>query len=402
MKVVGYSYPWDYVGDPHAAPRAAAWGVDVVAVAAAYHASRVVGPLHPTRRVMEVPQSAIYVPVREEAWRGHRLVPSCPTWTKDENLFAGAQRQLMDAGVEVNAWLVLTHHDDLGRSNSDLVVQNAYGDSYSYALCPQAPDVREYCLTLVEEILRSSDCPGVVVEACGPMGLEHAGPHDKSEFAQWSFTSKQLLSICFCHHCQRGLEESGLDVDELARRVREGVDRAALSIEEALGDELSERVATFRIAIAAELRRAIVKKIREVRPGATITLHASANQWATGPFSALCAADSLEGVSAVVANCWDPSTGEYELQTLHALVEDRVRVGAYLRLDQGWFGESLVEDTIGRYVRAGMTELHLYHLGLLSRAGLEAVTRVVRASAKYTVGHWMRRRTTGSIEELPL
>jgi len=60
VKVVGYSYPWDYLEDPHAATRREC-GVDVVAVAAAYHAGRVVSPLHPTRRVMEVPQSALYV-----------------------------------------------------------------------------------------------------------------------------------------------------------------------------------------------------------------------------------------------------------------------------------------------------------------------------------------------------
>lgn len=402
MKVVGYSYPWDYLEDPHAATRAAECGVDVVAVAAAYHAGRVVSPLHPTRRVMEVPQSALYVPVRAEAWRGHRLIPSSPAWTKDENLFASAQRQLTDAGLEVNAWIVLSHHDDFGRSNPDLVAKNAYGDLYSYALCPQAPDVREYCLTLVQEILESSDCPGVVLEACGPMGIEHAGPHDKSEFAHWSSTATQLLSICFCQHCQMGLHERGVDVDELTKRVREGIDGTFGSVEEVLGVELNEQVATFRAGTASELRRSLVKKVLEVKPLATITMHNSANQWATGSFSALRAADSLEGITAVVANCWDPTTGAYELQTLHALVEDRCRVGAYLRLDQGWIGESFVEEAMDRYARAGMTELHLYHLGLLSRSGLEAATRVIRASANYADRHWMRRSAARSNGELPL
>jgi len=148
VNVVGYSYPWDYVGDPGAVQRALALGVDVVALAASYHACRAVSPLHPTRRVMEVSHSALYVPVREEAWRGQRLAPITPEGSGDDDLFNDAREQLVEAGLGVDAWIVLTHHDELGRENPELAVKNAFGDVYTYALCPQAPDVRQYCLTL--------------------------------------------------------------------------------------------------------------------------------------------------------------------------------------------------------------------------------------------------------------
>ncbi len=399
MKTVGYSYPWDYVGDPLAAPRAAALGVDVVALAASYHAVRAVSPQHPTRRIMEVPHSACYVAVREEAWRGHRLVPSGPAWSDDNNLFRSARSQLVYVGLEVDAWIVLTHNDDLGRDNPDLVVRNAFGDQYSYALCPSAPDVREYCLTLVEEVLRLSNCRGLVLEACGAMGLDHSGVHDKVEFANWSITARQLLSLCFCQHCQRGLEIGGVEVDELTRRVRAGIDGNATSVRDALGD-VAEQVASFRLSLNTQLREELVRRVHEVKPSATITLHASANPWATGSSPALGGAGSLAGVTTTVANCWGPSSGEYELQTLHALIEDRSRLGAYLRLDQAWSSASVIEDNIGRYVRAGLNELHLYHLGMVSRTGLEAAARVMHASSKYATDHWVRRRPSESGEEL--
>src|SRR5215203_2753993 len=76
---VGYAYPWDYVGDPAAATRAAELGLDSAALAASYHATRAGTPLHPGHRVFEV-ESACYVPVRPDAWRGHRLVPAVPAW----------------------------------------------------------------------------------------------------------------------------------------------------------------------------------------------------------------------------------------------------------------------------------------------------------------------------------
>jgi hypothetical protein len=134
---VGYAYPWDYVGDPAAAPRAADLGLDGVAVAASYHATRAATPQHPDRRVFEAELAACYVPVREEAWRGHRLVPTTPRWDPDGESFVNAHRQLAAHGLQVEAWIVLTHNSTLGRAHPDLVVRNAFGDVYPYALCPR-------------------------------------------------------------------------------------------------------------------------------------------------------------------------------------------------------------------------------------------------------------------------
>jgi hypothetical protein len=383
VKVVGYSYPWDYLGDPAAAQRAAALNLRVVALAGQYHASRVVSPLHPLHRVVEIPHSACYVPVRAEAWRGHRLVPSEPAWLESSNTFADAQKSLAQVGVDVEAWIVLTHHDELGQANPDLVVRNAFGDRYSYALCPRAPDVLEYCLTLVGEIVSSANCRGVVLEACGPMGVSHTGVHDKSEFGSWSAASKELLSLCFCRECEDGLQERGIDVDELSRRTRTGIDANVDSPEEALGEQLAEQVANFRANIATRLRESLVERVRALQPDATITLHAAAGRWATGSFPTVGNGASLQKVTTVVANCWDDATGEAEVRSLAELSGATTNVGAYVRLDSGWSSDDVAEERITRYVTAGMSEVHLYHLGLLSRTGLRAAQRVVAASHKY-------------------
>ena len=382
MNITGYSYPWDYLGDPDAAPRAVDLGVDVVALAASYHATRVISPLHPTRFSTDVPYSACYAPLREEAWRDHRLTPRAPSWLDRENSFASAQRRLADVGLVVDAWIVLTHYDDVGYEHPDLVVRNAFDEAYPYALCPQAEDVHEYCLTLVTEILRTTNCRGVVLEACGPMGLHHSGVHDKSEFARLRATDEQLLSICFCRSCQLGLHERGVDERDLARHVRDAVGTNATSLEEALGDELASEVATYRVALATTLRQALVERVRREQPGATVTLHASPQRWATGSFSPVGDGATLIGVTTTVANCWDASTAEAELRALHDLARGRSTLGGYVRVDQGWSDDTLVDETIRRYVDAGMEELHLYHLGLLSRTSLIAAQRVVAAFRK--------------------
>jgi hypothetical protein len=113
-----------------------------------------------------------------------------------------------------------------------------------------------------------------------------------------------------------------------------------------------------------------------VRPEATITVHASAQRWATGSFPALSAQPWSSSITAVVSNAWDPASADDELRALASVVEGRAAVGAYLRLDRDWSG-GVNDATLRRYVRAGLTELHLYHLGLFTEESSTVARNVV-------------------------
>ncbi len=378
MSVTGYAFAWDFLGDPDALLRTRELDVDVVALAASYHATRVVNTYHPARRVTDVPYSAFYGTRRDEAWRGHRLTPRSPTWLGRDDAFAGSARRLTQEGIDVDAWIVLTHLDDPDDTHLELVERNAYDEPYPYALCPGSEDVREYCVTLVEETLRSAKVRGVVLEASGPMGFDHAGVHDKSEFAALSAAQRQLLSLCFCAACRRSQRECGLDPDEIAAKVRTGIDDDASSPEGALGNELADQVAKFRLTLGTALREAIIERVRDVQPEATITLHASARRWATGAFPALSAQPWSKSIDAVVSNAWEPASAEDQLRALASVVDGRAKVGAYLRFDRDWSGDGN-DETLRRYVRAGVTELHLYHLGLLTKESATTAASVVQS-----------------------
>jgi hypothetical protein len=373
---VGYAYPWDYAGDPAAAPRAATLGLDAVAIAASYHATRAATPLHPDHRVHDAEHAACYVPVREPAWRGHRLVPSAPAWDPNGDSFSGAHEQLVKQGLQVEAWIVLTHNSALGRAHPDLVVRNAVGDLYPYALCPAAPDVQEYCLTLVKEVLTSAPMDGVVLEACGPMGIDHAGKHEKTEFAGWDEVRRSLLSLCFCRACQGRYAAAGVDRDRLAQLVRAGVDTGSGTVEDSLGDRLAEQVAAIRTSIASQLRELLVARCRQIEPRVRITVHGSSDPWATGSFATLQPAVG-GGVDGVVASCWDPAAGSRRIKDLRALAAPGTEVGAYLRLDRGWPADETTDRRLQDYLTSGMSELHLYHLGLLGHQGLATMRRVI-------------------------
>lgn len=376
MSITGYAFPWDFIDDPDAVTRARELDVDVVALASTYHAARLVNTYHPTRRVTEVPYSAFYGTRRDEAWRGHRLTPRSPAWLDRDDAFASAVQQLTSAAVPVDAWIVLTHIDDPEFTDLELVERNAYDEPYPYALCPASDDVLEYCLSLVEETLRSARVRGVVLEASGPMGFEHASVHDKSEFATLSIAQRELLSLCFCATCRVGQRALGLDPDDIAAKVRAGIDGDAPSLEAALGDELADAVASYRVALGTTLREAIIGRVRDVQPEATITVHASPQRWATGSFPALGEQPWSDSIDAVVGNAWDSASAEDELRSLAEVVDDRAKVGAYLRLDRDW-SESDNGETLRRYVNAGVNELHLYHLGLLTKESSRAANDIV-------------------------
>ena len=380
-RLVGYAYPWDYAGDPAAAPRAATLGLGSVAVAASYHATRAATPLHPAHRLHDAEHAACYVPVTEQAWRGHRLVPAAPSWDPDSDSFASAHGRLLGQGLQVQAWIVLTHNSTLGRAHPDLVVGNAFGDLYPYALCPAAPDVQEYCLTLVEEVLKSGPLDGVVLEACGPMGIDHAGKHEKTEFAEWDGVARALLSLCFCQACAGRYAAAGVDRDHLAQVVRDGVDGGSGTVEDRPGDGLANEVATVRTGIARELRELLVDRCRSVDPGIRITVHGSSDPWATGSFATVQPAVG-DGVDGVVASCWDPPAGSRRIKDLRTLAAPGTEVGAYLRLDRGWPSDETTDGRLQEYLLSGMTELHLYHLGLLGHRGIATMGRVIETARK--------------------
>ncbi|MGW4963015.1 hypothetical protein ACWEPL_37855 [Nonomuraea sp. NPDC004186] len=213
---VAYVYPWDIVGDPSAPDRLAGLGVEAVALAASYHSTRAATPYHPSHRVLDVPYPAFYLPIRPASWS--RLVPATPTWTP-EDAYLQARDALKAVGLQVHAWTVLTHNSHLGTANPDLVVRNAFGDPYPYALCPAHEDVLEYCEHLVKEILTVGEPDGLILEACGPMGFGHQSVHEKTSGADWTPADSDLLSLCFCTACADRYPADTRD------RVRATIDR---------------------------------------------------------------------------------------------------------------------------------------------------------------------------------
>ncbi|GGT12921.1 hypothetical protein ACFFV7_25075 [Nonomuraea spiralis] len=378
---VAYVYPWDVVGDPTAPTRLAELGVDTIALAAAYHSTRAVTPYHPAHRVLDVPHPAFYLPIRLHTWS--RLVPAAPTWTPPD-AYLQAQTALRRAGLKVHAWIVLTHNSYLGTRFPDLVVRNAFGDPYPYALCPAHEDVLEYCETLVTETLTLAEPDGLILEACGPMGFTHQSIHEKTSGADWTPTDTDLLSLCFCRTCTPHYPS------ETAPRIRTILDHPATTspetdpyppkadtMDHALGP-LTDEVRAIRVRLSAALRHRLLSAARTTAPTTPITLHANPTPWATGPFAAL--PDGDPDLDVLVGNCWgDTTTDAARLTALANLCTPGQRVGAYvLALPPRPADATTLTEHLKAYAHAGASEFHLYHAGLASPQRLSALTNALR------------------------
>ena len=109
-------------------------GLNACGLALSYHGGRMVLPRHPKRFVYELHPSAVYAPIDLSGFG--RLKPEVsPLSTIVPAFLKAAQRR----GFPVWAWTVLCHNDYLGALAPDCCVENAFGDRYTYALCPSHP-----------------------------------------------------------------------------------------------------------------------------------------------------------------------------------------------------------------------------------------------------------------------
>ncbi len=380
-QAVGYAYPWDVVGDPAFPDRVHGLGVSRVALAAAYHTTRAATPFHPRTRLVAARTAALYRPVRPEAWAGQRLAPAAADWVDDADPFGHAAATLTEAGLDVAAWVVLTHSSRLGEANPDVVVVNCFGEPYSYALCPQRPEVLEYAVTLTAEAVRDVPCTAVILEACGQLGLQHGGHHDKTDGA-YDEATQRLLSICCCEACQAAWRSEGLDPAQVVATLRAAVQAATGPMaDDGPAPAVLDALLRVRHAAADRLRRAAIDAARDAAPRPLeVVLHGQPDPWATGALPGL-TPSAPDDVDVVVAQCW--AAGERSVQTMRELaaaVEGRATPAAYVTVLPPMTPDRFPSH-LTALEEAGMRERHLYHLGLAGPAGQRMLAEAMQTAS---------------------
>ena len=245
-------------------------GVSGVTVAACYHASRDIYPHNPAYRVASLAPGVFYA-VDPSVYPGP-LRPAVSPSAAGRDILAEACRAAAPLGVQVSAWAVLLHRDDLDDRAAG-VQENCFGDRFLGRLCPASPAVRDYVLAVTRDLCRYP-IAALRAEALHYQGAAHGHHHERC-LEDFGEITRFLLGLCFCRWCAGQAAGRDIDVPALAARCRDylgGVfDSApdAPSLTEACGPDIHPYLAA-RTATVTTLARAATETARE--SGVRLTL----------------------------------------------------------------------------------------------------------------------------------
>lgn len=252
-------------------------GIEQCRLGLAYHGGRMLLPGHRRRAVYEHASAVHFLP----DWNSYgRLRPVVSDLTGAVSTFL---KQCQRRRFPVQAWLVLCHNDQLGGQFPECCIENAFGEKYTYALCPAQPEVQEYVLALCQDAARLPGVSVLDVEALSFMGYQHGSLHDKCGIALCP-EAVWLLSVCFCPACRPWLPDRGPVRKALSAWLKTGHPPA---IEEGL-----------RAAVRA-LRKRVLTKLLTQLPGVSINLRYTPDESFTGGKTALAWADLPGNVERV-------------------------------------------------------------------------------------------------------
>ncbi|MDK1473354.1 hypothetical protein QNO07_07955 [Streptomyces sp. 549] len=387
MKTSAFLYPWDVVGDPHAAARVADLGVRQVTLASAYHSTRAVTPRHPGHRVVTAEYAAVLYPPDERRWAGTALRPRPQTWTASPDAFGEAAEALAAAGLEVHSWVVLAHNSRLGEEHPRSCVVNAHGDRYPWAPCVARPEVRSYLVGLAAEAAVRPGAAGTELESCGWYGYAHLHAHDKVGGVAFGDAASYLMSLCFCDACQAGYAEHGEDPDRLAASVREALEpvwagapspeAGWAGVRALLGARAAEATLRWRGHVARTLQQSVVGAVRAAAgAGFQVLLHADPEPYRTGANPGVDARQVLSVADGVVLPCTGDDAARESV--LRPFTGRSGVVAANLNIVTGMGGSPrTLERDAAHAASLGAGELRLYHAGLASGPDLRAVTEAL-------------------------
>lgn len=324
MRATFSLYPWDLDG-PHDAARLHERGIESVALAATYHAARVVTPRSSRQRFFSVPNSVSFVP------GGPLPLGEC-SWPE-------ARDWLESVGVGVDAWVVLAHLDGDVLPDVPRVV-DAFGTTLAHAPCLRSGEWGGAAEAILEGVL-AADPAGLVVEGASWAAAQHGSLHEKSVGADLTVEQWELLSWCCCGAC---CEAAG--IPDLAERVR-----AHLTGERELDDSTRATVArsrrdaalAFRDRVSAAARAAGIRRL-VFHPDAPVD-HADAD--------------------LLLVDAWAGAPDPRELRPV-----DGIPRGAYVTI--------LGDRTPDWSGLGGADELLVYHAGIASDARLDAALTALK------------------------
>ncbi len=388
-----FIYPIDLVdgGFDAVMDEITALGLGGVSLAATYHAGRLLLPHNPKRAVHFLEDGVAYFKADLDRYRHELLKPKVAELAARLDPFAEARRAADRAGLELTAWTVCLHNSRLGRANPSCTMRNAFGDLYTYALCPSHPAVRSYLAALCADLADRGRPAAIELEACGYMSYEHNSHHDKLMF-RLDAARVFLLSLCFCDECAKRMRQSDVDPDRTAGIVQQELRayfetggppryRSESDVRAYLADRLGSDQLTRLLDTRTEVVSSLVSEIRSRVPSEIrVRCQASPSPYTSGAAAGLPLTRIRGHVDALILNLFvqDDNVMRDDLRQARASVGAGGRLIANVRAH---YPDSETEEAflkkIDLLAEEGIEGIRFYHYGLVPRTHLAWVRKAM-------------------------
>jgi len=370
-------------------------GLGAIGLAAAYHAGRFLLPHGEDGAVRELEDGVTWYLPDPARWERSRLKPKLADACRGRDLCREVRDAAVEAGLAVHAWVVALHNSRLGEANPDCTIVNAFGERYSWGLCPSHPDARVYAATLAEDAAARLQPAALELEAFGFMGFAHQSHHDKAG-VRLDGAHDFLLSLCFCDHCARRMATRQVEARRMAgtarRLLKEFLERGGpaagaprLDRAEEIGPWLARSLGAKECAGVLSVRReCVVSLVEEVRRRVPkeVKLRAMAHPspFVTGAAIGGGLLALGDRVDAFVLNLFhgDAVRMRAEVKSARTAATPSTRFAASLRaFPPDSEDEAQFLAKVDAVRAEGIEELCVYHFGLMPRASFAWVKKAL-------------------------
>jgi hypothetical protein len=385
-----YAYAWDIEerGVSAFADEVRTLGLNTVTLAGAYHAGKFLRPHGLQGKVYFPEDGTVYFKPAME--RYGVLKPQENSGVARRDVF----RALTDAGIPVNAWMVLLHNSRLGMLHPELCTENAFGDRYINSLCVSAPEARKFAVALCKDVTDSYPVIGVSIESPGFAPYVHGYHHEFALNRSNRWLDCQL-GLCFCEHCLRGARAAGIAAEALRDRVKTDVE-SYLAADLDFPDDMAEafwhadtrtdgELAAF-LAWRCTVVTSLVAEIRAaVRKDAAVAVIPSVARPTGGAWYEGSDLRALASAAGIVEACfYERSAGRVAADAWD--VKRRLRGAGHIRgilrpdfPDLQSAGE--VAAAVGALRAEDIEDIAFYNYGHLRRRSLDRIGRAMNGGA---------------------
>jgi hypothetical protein len=388
MRTTIYAYPWDLarMGVERSLREIVDHGISAIDLAATYHPIDTYSP-RDGGAFFTNPRGSIYFPTRDE--RYGRIRPLSYAGTEVPGLarvWPEVARLASSLGLGVNAWTVTLFMPWIRDAYPDCARVLPTGQASGSGACPANADVREFLVTMCEDMVEQFGIDVIRLENIMPVfDFDWLRPRVLFAFPQ---VARELMNLCFCRACTGRATNQGIDAERLRQRVNAAVageanddgnaDRAAVLANDAeLGAyaELAMRAATELVgSIVARLAGRARVSVNAAASYEQL-LGAKREEHLLADFIA--AADQLELIPGHPGNAHVAAIARQasSMREIAALIP--------VTRGSGLSGPALAQAPTGleamlrSSIEAGASELCLYNFALLRECDIAGATKLI-------------------------